>query len=473
MLHKKSCVFISMILLFTFGKAGEVSLQKERLVPTILNYQGYLTDTLDVPIDDSLDMTFKIFDAASAGNELWSETQTDVSVERGVFSVLLGETTPIPDSVFEATDRWLELTLEGPHVLSPRTRITAVGYAYTSTYSDTAEYARVAVTDTDWTISGNDMYSGVSGNIGIGTPNPGAKLHVDNGDIYLRNGGLGFVPSGGGPADLVFYRGGTGFGILRRYDTDYTLMQIWAPPDAQGSNEATLALVRGDEPNQEFVDIYNNGYVSETQYGIRIQKRGTGQYRDFVIDYYDGTTKSEVMRIQPSGNVGINTPSPSHTLEVTGNVHVEGDITWQAETSYVSIPAAAFTPYIMPGTEWVMDADGRWFYTTSSSFEYYFAPVQLPHNATITKVTFYWYDVHSAIDLTLLRAPMAGTSVEPMAFLSSESSGYGSDEQTSILYPTINNAQYIYYFYLYMPYIYSDDTRYRSAVIQYVTTKPY
>jgi hypothetical protein len=36
--------------------------------------------------------------------------------------------------------------------------------------------------DTDWIISGNDMFSGVSGNVGIGTTNPTAKLDV-NGTI--------------------------------------------------------------------------------------------------------------------------------------------------------------------------------------------------------------------------------------------------------------------------------------------------
>ena len=143
------------------AQAGNITMDESRVVPKLLNYQGYLTDTSGIPIDDTLNMAFGIYDSATVGtgNKLWSEMQTAVPIERGVFSVLLGSVIPIPDSVFEATDRWLELTVDA-QALSPRTRITSVGYAYTSTYSDTSEYARNVTADADWTISGNVLYPG-------------------------------------------------------------------------------------------------------------------------------------------------------------------------------------------------------------------------------------------------------------------------------------------------------------------------
>ena len=76
------------------------ALAKARAAPRVLNYQGYLTDTLGCPLDDTLDMTFAIYDAETDGNELWTETQALILVERGVFSVLLGSVHEIPDSVF-------------------------------------------------------------------------------------------------------------------------------------------------------------------------------------------------------------------------------------------------------------------------------------------------------------------------------------------------------------------------------------
>jgi hypothetical protein len=95
-------------------------------------------------------MTFAIFDAASAGNQKWTETQPSVGVDKGIFHVLLGSVTPIPDSVFlNSTNRWLELTVAG-QTLAPRTQIVSSSYSYTSIYSDTAVYARNSAPDNDW-----------------------------------------------------------------------------------------------------------------------------------------------------------------------------------------------------------------------------------------------------------------------------------------------------------------------------------
>ena len=113
-----------------------------RLSPSMLSYQGYLTDTLGIPLNDTVNMTFAIWDAHTDGNELWSETQSLVPIERGVFSVLLGSVSAIPDTVFtHGAERWLELILETTDTLSPRTRITGAAYAYTATHADTADYA--------------------------------------------------------------------------------------------------------------------------------------------------------------------------------------------------------------------------------------------------------------------------------------------------------------------------------------------
>jgi len=137
-------IIISLIMTLALGLSqGSLKSQGDaRMAPRLLNYQGYLTDTLGNPITNpSLSITFRIYDAVTAGNQKWFETQS-VAADRGIFSVLLGLLTPIPDSVFtNGPDRWLQLTV-GAQILTPRTRIVSAPYAYTATYSDTAAYAR-------------------------------------------------------------------------------------------------------------------------------------------------------------------------------------------------------------------------------------------------------------------------------------------------------------------------------------------
>ena len=178
MLRKTMLFIFSMVLAIGYGQSNAglfKTSDQGRFVPTLVNYQGYLTDTLGIPVDDTLDMTFYIYDDVTGGDLWWSETQANIPIERGVFNVILGNSNTIPDSVFvNGTDRWLELILEGPDTLAPRTRMTSAGYAYMATYSDTAEYARNVTADNDWVRGTPDSVLYTSNFLGI------ARGSVDN-----------------------------------------------------------------------------------------------------------------------------------------------------------------------------------------------------------------------------------------------------------------------------------------------------
>jgi hypothetical protein len=320
-----------------FGKA-EYTGPLARLIPNIMNYQGYLTDTLGVPIDDTLDMTFKIFDAVSGGNELWSETIFDVPVERGIFSVLLGSSTLIPDSVFaEFSDTWLEITLEGPQTLTPRTRITAVGYAYTSTYSDTAQYSINAATDSDWTISGSDMYSAVSGNVGIGLPSPSYKLHVNGttrieSDLYMNNSVIHNVQN----LDIGQVQGyGIRFYSLNNYAINFG-----------GYGEFAYGPVTQYSIKMNTADASGYGWVwgvdGQTPIAA-LSSTGTMQLAEnlYVID-----------------SIGIGTTAPSQELDINGNMHLSGAI---YDGNNEAGTSGQVLSTVGSGTDWVdAPADNDW-----------------------------------------------------------------------------------------------------------------
>jgi hypothetical protein len=106
-------------------------------VPVVINYQGRLTDNTPQqnPIDATVSVDFSIWDSATGGLSLWSETQS-VQVVKGLFNAVLGSTTSIPPSVFTTgTTRYLELHVSG-ETLAPRQRIATTPYAMASASAD-------------------------------------------------------------------------------------------------------------------------------------------------------------------------------------------------------------------------------------------------------------------------------------------------------------------------------------------------
>ena len=246
------------VLCLMYAQNTAVLINNARLVPKLMNYQGYLTDTFDIPINDTLDMTFKIFDAVSSGSELWSETQTNVPVERGVFSVLLGGIAPIPDSVFaDFTSTWLELTLEGPQTLTPRTRITSVGYAYTSTYSDTADYAHVGV-DNDWIRGTPDSVLFTSNYLGLARGGVSNALVGDSVHTHVNLGVLGMTGWSG--EDFYYCTIGGGYG--NQAMNNFTTVAGGEGQTAEGS----WSTVSGGRSNQVYgvYSFIGGGYNNYT-----------------------------------------------------------------------------------------------------------------------------------------------------------------------------------------------------------------
>ncbi len=115
-------------------------------VPHLINYQGRLTDTAGIPLNGSYAITFRIFNAETAGTMLWEETQGSVVVQKGIFSVLLGSVTNL-GLAFDIP-YFLEIKV-GTEVMSPRQRITSAGYAIRAETATTAETADTPLVDND------------------------------------------------------------------------------------------------------------------------------------------------------------------------------------------------------------------------------------------------------------------------------------------------------------------------------------
>ena len=140
--------------------------------------------------------------------------------------------------------------------------------------------------DSDWTISGNDMYNNNSGNIGIGTNSPGTKLHIctagTNETAFLE---IGSISDGGSHAT-------SGLIKLSHDHDDVAGNWTWK----------TWTIGVGDQTN---FGLYDN-------FGIRQSNPSTPAR--FVI----------VGSGANAGNVGIGVIDPDAKLEINGQIKITG-----------------------------------------------------------------------------------------------------------------------------------------------------
>ena len=169
--------------------------------PQKVNFQGKLTDASGNPINASVSMTFKIWDALTGGNTLWTETQT-VAVTNGIYNVLLGASNAIDTELTETKPLWLGVKVGVDAEMSPRTALTPGMYDLIILNTITMK----------------------NGYVGIGTTNPVANLDINGGrGLWIRsNAGYGPLDSSAGKGIRITQ--GTD-GIHHIFAYDYTINQ--------------------------------------------------------------------------------------------------------------------------------------------------------------------------------------------------------------------------------------------------------
>jgi hypothetical protein len=113
-----------------------------------INYQGKLANSSNIAVaDGQYPIIFSLYSAASGGSAVWTETDygaNQVTVKNGLFSIMLGSTTPFTGIDFNQT-YYLGVTVASDTEMTPRKIIGAVPAAF---YSATSTYATNSGTST-------------------------------------------------------------------------------------------------------------------------------------------------------------------------------------------------------------------------------------------------------------------------------------------------------------------------------------
>ncbi len=132
-------------------------------------YQGRLADASGTPLTNTYPMIFRLYASGIEGVPLWEENWSgpnSVRVSDGLFSVMLGSLSPIPDGVITGNSNlWLGITVGTDDEMTPRIQLGSVPFSHQAqTVTDgsitTEKLVDQSITSekiADGTISSTDM----------------------------------------------------------------------------------------------------------------------------------------------------------------------------------------------------------------------------------------------------------------------------------------------------------------------------
>jgi hypothetical protein len=159
-------------------------------VPYTINYQGFLTEAATgKPQTAAVSVTFKLYDALTAGNLLYTEVQ-NVTPVNGTFNVRIGSVTAFPATLAFDKPYWLEITV-GTQTLAPRQPLAS-----------SATALRAAVAESLPPVSGIGTLNFAAG-VNTLTQNTTGSSNTGVGAFALRNNTTGDMNSGFGEQSLI------------------------------------------------------------------------------------------------------------------------------------------------------------------------------------------------------------------------------------------------------------------------------
>jgi hypothetical protein len=144
-----------------------------------------LLDSLGAPQSGVHDLHIAVYDQATGGVELWTETHS-VTLADGYYAVALGTSAALDSTILDGTTRYLQVQVDTDPALSPRTAVMSVPYAVRADTASSVDGG--SVNGSAIQVGGNTVIDS-SGNLDVNTADVGA-LVVGGNTVINASGNL-------------------------------------------------------------------------------------------------------------------------------------------------------------------------------------------------------------------------------------------------------------------------------------------
>lgn len=278
-------------------------------VPMVFSYQGKLCDNTGKPVPNgTYNLRFRLFDTEAGGTALWVEPMSGtipVQVTGGLFSVMLGQSVPIPPSAFQG-DTWLQVEVDGT-ATSPRMRLATVGYAvralsaegFALPFGQTCSSSTAALSITNSGTGGAAIFR-------LTDPNSIATA------LYATTPGTGYAADLDGKVRITGTAELGGFQLNVSPQAGYVLTSdasgrgTWQPPSSSGSTSWSLTGNAGTVPGTSFLGTTDSAPLEMKVSGNRALRLepGTSTAYGFTPNLIGGFSGNAVMAPAVGATIG-------------------------------------------------------------------------------------------------------------------------------------------------------------------------
>jgi hypothetical protein len=335
------CRFPGLFLAVLAWLASAPLVPAQTQAPESMTFQGFLTDAAGNPLANmnplNYQIIFRIYTNATAGNNLWTEQQI-VTVDKGNFSVLLGDGSAVPgtprpplSSVFAANapERFVGLSIDtgdgaGLRELMPRLRLVTAPYAFL------ASQARDLVSSTGSVINSTNVALRSGGNTFSGTQAFNGQIRLDHTNGFNQTSVGRFnvdAPNVVGGRFTVLTNGNVGIGNNTPSAPLHVAASSNAAPNlngiyvrnavnSSGRHAVLAAQVAGSLGGNPFLSL---DVFGQSGWSIGLDNADNNKLK--FSSSWDFGANSTRMTVTTDGNVGIGTHTPQYRMDVNGAVN--------------------------------------------------------------------------------------------------------------------------------------------------------